>query len=111
MIPVFIDTAANSDKFVVIQTPRKGWYTISVQRDGYASGGGSDATITIKASNYDDIPTAGVDNFAEFSTDTTDVPVTKNIDIPNYGFQYLAIEYKSNSATGTIQVYINEPPA
>lgn len=111
MIPVFTDTAASSDKFVVIQTPRKGWYTISVQRDGYTAGMSGDATITVKASNYDEIPTAGPDNFANFSTDTTDVDVTKNIDIQNYGFQYMAIEYKNNSATGTIQVYINEPPA
>lgn len=111
MISVFTDTAANTDKFVVIQTPKRGWYTLSVQRDGYTAGGSGDATITVMASNYDEIPTAGDDNFANLSTETTDVFVTNNIDIPAFGFQYMGISYKSNGATGTIQVYINEPPA
>lgn len=99
---------ADTDFFVTVLMPKAGFpVAISAKRSEVSVGGSpsTDPTYSLYASNVDGEKV----EFDAIADTWIDLPYTSNVYIPDFGFQYLAIEYKAGTASGTIEFYVNTP--
>lgn len=75
-------------------------FSIHAQTSGITSGV---PTWTLRVCNFDGVQA----DFPTLSVETTNMPINAPVECSQCLFEYLAIEYTSNGATGEVQFYLS----
>jgi hypothetical protein len=99
--PLFIgdNTIANTNQFAKIPFPESKGFSITVD-SGDVVGGTPTYTLCVCNFNGDE------SDFIDIA-DATNLPLTDAVKSSSFEFAYLGVKFTSNSATGTMQIYLN----